>query len=84
VAPSGKVTNGPLAQQVGQATGQGALGHAARPSISTPPIFGSMAVRHRASFSSSAPTTAARGIAQVRSCSAVFLAFEQLLLEASR
>src|SRR5690242_3593688 len=31
------------------------------PSISTPPIFGSMAVRYRASFKSSAPTTAESG-----------------------
>ncbi len=48
-------------QHIGQPAGQRRLGHASWPSINTPPMRGSMAVRHNASFRSSAPTTAASG-----------------------
>ncbi len=61
VAPRGKVTNWPLASRSARPRARVDLAMPRGPSISTPPIFGSMAVRYRASFRSSAPTTAESG-----------------------
>lgn len=61
VAPNGKVTNWPLASTSAKPRANVDLAMPRGPSMSTPPIFGSMAVRHRASFKSSAPTTAESG-----------------------
>src|SRR3989338_7936345 len=61
LAPSGKVTKVPLASRSARPRAKVDLAMPRGPSISTPPMAGSMAARHSASFRSSAATTAARG-----------------------